>query len=311
MGKAWLSLGVVLALLLASPSTYAASSSAPSVVRQDDLDEGMIAFASTRDGDAEIFVMNPDGSDVRQITHNAYDDHSPDWAPDGRRIVFVREVGGENSDLYIVDTATGKEQAFTTARPWYESDPAWSPNGKWIAFASESPLQDGGDVIALRVDGKRGRAISLQDENSTNVDPTWSPDGKRVAFIEYYDSYDLFVTRFCCSGGYRKRALTTDSMVEFHPEWSPDGSKILYGRTVSRSVFKHGLYTVTPDGAQSVVFEGPLDARPGSWSPSGDEIVFYAQGGTGYDIYRISADGTGLTQLTNDGASDQHPDWSR
>jgi Tol biopolymer transport system component len=59
-----------------------------------------------------------------------------------------------------------------------------------------------------------------------------------------------------------------------------------------------------------VVFEGPLDARPGSWSPSAEAIVFYAQAGTGYDIYRIQTDGTGLTRLTDDPGSDQHPDWS-
>lgn len=304
-------LAVAIVLAMASSAYAGPRSVTRNAGEAQSLDEGRIAFASTRDGDAEIFVMDADGTNVRQITHNTVNDHSPDWAPDGRRIVFVREAGSENADLYIVDTVSGRERAFTTSRPWYETDPAWSPNGKWIAFASESPLRDGGDVVALRVDGKRGRAISLQDENSTNVDPTWSPDGKRLAFIEYYDSFDLYSASFCCSHGYKKENLTSDSFVEFHPDWSPDGSRILFGRTVSSSVFKNGLYTITPDGkTQSVVFEGPLDARPGSWSPSGDEIVFYAQGGLGYDIYRMNADGTGLTRLTDDPASDQHPDWS-
>jgi TolB protein len=312
VGKARLRLAAIAIVLAMASSAYARPYPASEGTgKAQSVDEGRIAFASTRDGDAEIFVMDADGTNVIQITHNTVDDHSPDWAPDGRRIVFVREVGSENDDLYIVDTVTGKERAFTTARPWYETDPAWSPNGKWIAFASESPLRDGGDVVALRVDGNRSRAIAMQDENSTNVDPTWSPDGKRLAFIEYYDSFDLYSARFCCSNGYKRKTLTSDSFVEFHPEWSPDGSKILFGRSVDSSVFKNGLYTITPDGkTQTVVFEGPLDARPGSWSPSGDAIVFYAQGGAGYDIYRINADGTGLTRLTDDLASDQHPDWS-
>lgn len=58
------------------------------------------------------------------------------------------------------------------------------------------------------------------------------------------------------------------------------------------------------------MLEGPLDARSGSWSPAGDSIVFHAQGGAGYDIYRIQANGTGLTRLTGETGSDEHPDWS-
>jgi TolB protein len=273
---------------------------------------GQIAFASTRDGDgdAEIFVMDADGSNLRQVTHNDGDDHSPDWAPDGRRIVFVHEPPDQtNADLHIVDIVTGEERAFTSWRYWYETDPAWSPDGKWIAFASEHPDADGGDVIALSVDGERSRAIATQQENSTNVDPAWSPDGKRLVFIEYYDSYDLYTTSFCCSHGYKRRTVTHDGFQEWHPEWSPDGSKILFSR--STALFKHGLYTIAPDGKDlRVVFEGPLDARSGSWSPDGRAIVFYAQGGLGYDVYRINADGTGLVRLTDETGSDQHPDWS-
>ncbi|MDQ3956975.1 MAG: hypothetical protein M3273_01500, partial [Actinomycetota bacterium] len=118
-------------------------------------------------------------------------------------------------------------------------------------------------------------------------------------------------TSFCCNHGYQKRTVTDDSLMEWHPDWSPDGTAILYSRSISRSVFKHGLYTISPDGTHHrPVFEGPLDARSGSWSSTGDAIVFYAQGGLGYDVYRIDADGTGLTRLTDQSGSDQHPDWS-
>ncbi len=272
---------------------------------------GRIAFASTRaGGDAEIFVMNADGSNLRQVTDNDGHDHSPDWAPDGRRIVFVHEPPDEeNADLRIVDTVTGVEREFTTWRYWYETDPAWSPNGKWIAFASKHPDADGGDVIALSVDRERSRYIAVQQENSTNVDPSWSPDGKKLVFIEYYDSYDLYTTRFCCSHGYKRKTVTSDGFQEWHPEWSPDGSRILFSR--SAALFKQGLYTISPDGKDlRVVFEGPLDARSGTWSPDGRAVAFYAQGGAGYDIYRINADGTGLVRLTDQTGSDQHPDWS-
>ncbi|HEV2757688.1 MAG TPA: hypothetical protein VG318_18155 [Actinomycetota bacterium] len=290
-----------MAVLLAAPAPAAPAQEAPG---------GLIAFASDRDGDAEIFVMNADGTDVRQITHNEVADHSPDWAPDGRRIVFVHETGDFNVDLHIVDTTTGEERVFTSWRNWYESDPAWSPDGRWIAFASRHPDADGGDIEAVRIDRRRGRLIATQQENSTNVDPAWSPDGARLAFVEYYEAYDLFTTSFCCGHGFKRRTLTRDGATKLHPEWSPDGTRILFSRY--KAAGNHGLYTIDPNGgAETVVFEGALDARSGTWSPDGGTIAFYAAPPLGdSDIYLIDADGSGLTQLTDDPASDQHPDWT-
>lgn len=300
----------VLLLIFSSSAPALPSATAQSGHAEPSSEQGRIAFASTRDGDAEIFVMNADGSGVRQITHNEVDDHSPDWAPDGRRIAFVRNVSEGNRDIYIVDTKTGRERSFTAVKGFYETAPAWSPNGRWIAFAIENNLQDGGDVVAVRVDRKAFRMISAQDENSTNVDPTWSPDGKELAVVESYEYSDLYVAPFCCQG-YADRQLTNDTLEEMHPRWSPDGDRILFGRVVERNLIKHGLYTISPNGGvPTVVFEGPLDARPGSWSPTGDQIVFYAAPVlTPYDIYRINPDGTGLARLTDHPASDHHPDW--
>lgn len=299
----------LVALAIAAP-VPAATASGRDARRQEPV--GQIAFASTRaGGDSEIFVMDADGTNLRQMTHNRVDDHSPDWAPDGRRIVFVREDWAEDHDLHIVDSVTGLERQFTAWRYWYEDDPVWSPDGEWIAFSSKHPDGDGGDVIAMSLDGKRMRYVATQQENSTNIDPSWSPDGRRLVFIEYYDSYDLYTTSFCCGGGYRKSPVTSDPLQEWHPDWSPDGARILFSRSISTSVFKHGLYTTSPDGQDlRVVLEGPLDARSGTWSPDGRTIAFYAQGGLGYDIYRVNVDGTGLMRLTDEAGSDQHPDWS-
>jgi Tol biopolymer transport system component len=57
-------------------------------------ENGKIAFISTRDGNYEIYVMNPDGSEQTRLTNNPTIDQEPDWSPDGTKIVFVREGSG-------------------------------------------------------------------------------------------------------------------------------------------------------------------------------------------------------------------------
>ncbi len=61
-----------------------------------------IAFASTRDGNYEIYVANIDGSKVRRVTHHEGRDDYPSWHPDSAQLIFVSERRGR-SDLYLVE----------------------------------------------------------------------------------------------------------------------------------------------------------------------------------------------------------------
>jgi Tol biopolymer transport system component len=64
--------------------------------------EGKIAFASSRTGNREIWVMNADGSDPVQLTDNEVDDHAPTWSPDGAQIAYV-SVEGNNGQIHIMN----------------------------------------------------------------------------------------------------------------------------------------------------------------------------------------------------------------
>ena len=69
--------------------------------------QAQIAFMSHRDGNPEIYVMNPDGQNQRRLTNNPASDHSPSWSPDGKRIAFVSKRNW-NSDIYVMDADGGE-----------------------------------------------------------------------------------------------------------------------------------------------------------------------------------------------------------
>ena len=87
-----------------------------------------IAFTSDRDGDYEIFVMNADGTDVRQLTDNSGMDGIPTWSPDGKRIAFDSEWDG-GSQIFVMN-ADGTNVHQLTNNDHRDWDPSWSPDGK-------------------------------------------------------------------------------------------------------------------------------------------------------------------------------------
>ncbi|MBD0326251.1 MAG: PD40 domain-containing protein, partial [Pyrinomonadaceae bacterium] len=74
---------------------------------------GKIAFSTTRDGNSEIYVMNPDGSGQTRLTFNAALDADPAWSPDGTRLVFVSTRDG-NEEIYVMNADGSSQTRLTT-----------------------------------------------------------------------------------------------------------------------------------------------------------------------------------------------------
>ena len=151
-------------------------------------DGRQIVFASDRDGDWEIYVMNADRSDVTQITHNpSYDGH-PAWSPDGRRIAFASNRHGRR-EIYVMN-ADGSDVTQITHNFSDAGSPAWSLDGRRIAFAS---YWDGdSEIYVMNTDGSD--VTQITHNSGGDYRPAWSPDGRWIAFNSYRDGdYKIYV----------------------------------------------------------------------------------------------------------------------
>ena len=132
-------------------------------------DGSSIAFASDREGNYEIYLMNPDGTDIRRLTKNISEDLSPAWSPDGQNLAFATKRDG-NWEIYIMDR-DGENPVNLTKHGAADHSPSWSPDGNWIAFVSN---RDGNDEIYIMQ--KNGTNIHRLTHNPhDDWHPTWAP----------------------------------------------------------------------------------------------------------------------------------------
>jgi len=134
--------------------------------------QAQIAFVSNRDGNNEIYVMDADVKNQRNLTNNPADDWRAAWSPDGRRIAFGSNRDG-NGEIYVMD-ADGNHPRRLTKNAVGDVALDWSPDGQRIAFTS---FRDGNwEIYVMDADGKNQRRLT------NNPADDYSPDWFDPAF---------------------------------------------------------------------------------------------------------------------------------
>lgn len=227
----------------------------------------VIAFATNRDGNYEIYCMNEDGTDQKNLTCNPGNDRDPAFSFDGRKIAFTSDRDG-NYEIYIMD-ADGSNQKRLTFNPGSDRYPAWSPDGKKIVFTTDRDTNDEIYVIDMRKTLKR-----LTRNLSFDARPTWSPDGKKIV----YDSSGLYQNRYpydiytMDADGSNKTNLTAYIDRNSDPAFSFDGKRIAF---VKRKKGSYHIFVMDADGKNQVkVTDYPAGNWDPAWSPDGEKIVF-------------------------------------
>jgi Tol biopolymer transport system component len=266
---------------------------------------GKLLFQSDRDGDWEIYVMNADGTNLLQLTHNTCADEYPVWSPDGDEIAFKSDRDGD-FDIYIMN-ADGSQQRRITQHPAADHDPAWLPDGRRIAFNSDR--DSGIEIYLINTDGS-----GLTQWTSTlgkNGLSAWSPDGKQVAYTgNRYLGWNVYVMNTDKSGD----ARLTQGHGACRPDWSPDSQQIAY--VSQKADGKGDIWVMQRDGSNKTLLttdDDNYDYYP-AWSPDGQYIAYAKTSDkeTGnWELYVMSADGSKHAQVLYHPAREKFPDWAR
>jgi hypothetical protein len=134
-----------------------------------------LAFTVLFEQGLAIGVMNPDGSDFRQLTNFEAYDQRPAWSPDAQTIAFVSDRDG-NREIYLMhnDGSDQRRLTYNEAQDW---GPVFSPDGRYIVFSSDRDGHNG--IYVMNSDGAEQRWLMASD-----MPQRWVPDTTRIRFVE-------------------------------------------------------------------------------------------------------------------------------
>jgi Tol biopolymer transport system component len=309
MRRRRIALAVSLALCLAAAATPA-SATYPGT-------DGRIAFGSDGFGDTyNIFTMNPDGSDVRQLTFLTVDEGAAlyaSWSPDGTKLVFERRDSAPFSfrDIYVMNADGSNQHALTNDPGFRDFKPRFSPDGGRVIFSRCRSDFEACAIYSVKATGSGLTAITHLDvrHNVFDGDPEYSPDGKTIAFDSNNRDGIQAAVYLMDAHGANVRRVTPTALEAYLPDWSPDGSEILMLAPCCTPEHT-AVWKIHPDGSslQQLTFPGSDYYNWAGFSPGGDKIAFELDSAdfSTFSIATMNADGSGVSTIQVNGFG---PSW--
>jgi TolB protein len=210
-------------------------------------------------GDFEIYVMEPDGSGLTNVSNYSGFDVDPIWSPNGSTIAFVSTRGGEFDIFSAAPDGSGVTRL--SDDPAQDLHPAWSPDGRRIAFTSDRSGSD--DIWVMDADG--GNPTPLTSGAKAEFRPTWSPDGKQIVYLEAEERFGVearLIVLDVASG--QARAVYQAIGKITHVSWSLNGLWLAFSEAHPENPYIAEVVLMNADGtgAANITNNNRLNTGP-------------------------------------------------
>ena len=292
----------ITSLMLLCARMYPADAEAPLTPK--------ILFTSARDGNREVYIMNPDGSEQVRLTHHPANDLNAVWSPTGEQILFVSDRSGKR-DLYLMNADGSNIRRYFKKEPkrnfTFRDYPTWSPDGKQFAYMH---INWDKDIYAIHITN-----LGEQEENFfvNGLHPAWSPDGAEIACTILEGGR---MTLINVHTGWQKRMLPKKELGgQLMPSWSASGDKLTFAwnnnplppdfkpgdKLPAGWADKRTIYIINRDGTglQQLVDEaGPMAEYP-ELAPNGKEVLYTQKINGSLQIFKLDINSSVQIQLTH------------
>lgn len=255
-----------------------------------------IAMVCDGSGKKELYLMNFDGSDTRQITHHRSIVAGPAWSPDGTKIAYSlftwHKARIKNQDLYELDLKSNRLRLLSNLQG-INSGAAYSPDGRTVALTMS--FKGNPDIYMMDVNTRT--VTQLTHSMGFDVDPSWSPDSRSLAFVSSRSGKPM-VFKLNVGNPDKAERLTFAGTYNASPSWSPTGHKILFAAWLQDETH-FDIFLINPDGSRlERLTKNQGNNEDPSFSPDGNFILFTSNRTGSNNIYAMNSDGTFVKRLT-------------
>lgn len=256
-----------------------------------------LVFYSYRLATGQLFAMDPDGSNQRQLLESDAHDWFPSYSPDGRRILFATDRDGEgrfeHGALYVLDLDDGETQPLVSDPDAWILGGSWSPDGRKVVHSTND--RGPGDLRIVDVATGEARLLTRSDDHADGH-ASWSPDGRTIVFRRKAGEETQLVSIDVRSGA--ETVLLAQSTALFGPCHSRDGRFLAFTREVPGTPGMD-VYLCRLDGSdmRRVTTHPGMD-MVSDWSPDGDRLYFKTYRFGAGELMSIRVDGSDERNLT-------------